>query len=196
METNFSALRDEAKKTALRWLDSDNVLVIDTETTGLDNDAEIVEISVLNLDGAVVFDSLVKPKNQIPAGASAIHGITNEDVKNAPTFADIAEQIQDIFRDHLVLIYNAPYDLRLLRQSSKLSGIDDAWVDGLNADCVMMLYSRFDGEVRYNGELRWHKLTSASTRFGYVSEAAHRAKADCLMTIAVIEGVANDGKTH
>ncbi len=56
---------------------------IDTETTGLDSSAEIIEISVVDHDGSVLFDSTVRPKNPIPREAQAVHHISNEMVKDA-----------------------------------------------------------------------------------------------------------------
>lgn len=55
-----------------------NYIILDTETTGLDNTAEIVEISVINDQGEVLLDTLIKPTKPIPGDATAIHGITNE----------------------------------------------------------------------------------------------------------------------
>ena len=43
---------------------------LDTETTGLDEQSEIVEISLIDSDGSVLLDTLVKPLERIPAGAT------------------------------------------------------------------------------------------------------------------------------
>ena len=67
-------------------------LFLDTETTGLGPADQVVEIAVLDAEGAVVFHSLVKPTVPIPAEATAIHGIRDEDVAGAPTFAGIKFQ--------------------------------------------------------------------------------------------------------
>ena len=64
-------------------------LIVDTETTGLGDDAEIVEIAVVDSQGSIVFDSLVKPSRPIPREASDIHGITNAAVAGAPGFAQL-----------------------------------------------------------------------------------------------------------
>ncbi|RPJ07014.1 MAG: 3'-5' exonuclease, partial [Deltaproteobacteria bacterium] len=49
----------------------------DTETTGLDDQAEIVEIAVLNSAGEPVFESLIRPQQPIPPRVITIHGITD-----------------------------------------------------------------------------------------------------------------------
>ena len=59
------------------------LVVFDTETTGLDGGAEIVEIveiSCVNGRGEVLLDTLVRPAGPIPADATAIHRITYDDV--------------------------------------------------------------------------------------------------------------------
>src|SRR6266511_2362154 len=56
------------------------VIILDTETTGLDLSAEIVQISLITIDGASLFDSLVKPTQPIPPEVTAIYHITDLDV--------------------------------------------------------------------------------------------------------------------
>ncbi|WP_218184224.1 3'-5' exonuclease [Streptomyces sp. PKU-EA00015] len=60
--------------------------ILDTETTGLEWDAKIVEISVTDGAGSVLLDTLVHPGGPIPEEATAIHGITDVEVKNADRF--------------------------------------------------------------------------------------------------------------
>ena len=82
-----------AENSAIEWAkevlaQKDNWVILDTETTGL-YDAEIVQIGIIDLEGKVVFDSLVKPTIPIPPDAIDIHGISNEMVELAPTFPEI-----------------------------------------------------------------------------------------------------------
>lgn len=168
-----------------------NPLFLDTETTGLDDQAEIVEISVLDINGNVIFDTLVKPKKPIGSEASAINNIDNSMLENAPYFYEIMDDLKAIFKGRTVVIYNANYDTRLLHQSAKAWG--KQWTD-FNSLCAMLLYSWFVGEWRDDLSLRWHKLIDASERFGSDTYNAHRAKGDCLMTIDVVKGIANAEK--
>ena len=72
------------------------MLILDTETTGLDSQAEIIEIAIINESGNVVFESLVKPTKPIPEDAIAIHGIANEQVHAAPLWIEIATAVNNI----------------------------------------------------------------------------------------------------
>lgn len=55
-------------------------MVFDTETTGLDGSDGIVEVSCVSGQGEVLLDTLVRPVAPIPADATAIHGITSDDL--------------------------------------------------------------------------------------------------------------------
>jgi DNA polymerase III subunit epsilon len=57
---------------------------------------EIVELAIIDLDGKVLFDSLIKHKQPIPEVVTSIHGMTNEDVKNAPTREQVYPVIKEI----------------------------------------------------------------------------------------------------
>jgi DNA polymerase III subunit epsilon len=77
----------ELSEWALNTLDK-RFLLLDTETTGLDF-AEVVEIAIINHNKEVLLNTLVKPLDPIPDEAIAIHGITNEMVETATSFASI-----------------------------------------------------------------------------------------------------------
>ncbi|WP_370656558.1 3'-5' exonuclease, partial [Klebsiella pneumoniae] len=51
---------------------------LDTETTGLDDHAELVEIAVVNEDGCVLFESFCRPTVPVDPGAQAVHGIGDD----------------------------------------------------------------------------------------------------------------------
>jgi DNA polymerase-3 subunit epsilon len=68
--------RARAIRTARTWLKADP-LFLDTETTGLDDQAGICELSFVDIAGRVLMDTLVRPHQPIPHEASVIHGITD-----------------------------------------------------------------------------------------------------------------------
>ena len=75
------------------WSTIPRVVYLDTETTGFGKRAEIVDIAVVGAAGKVLFESLVQPTRRIPADAIAIHGITNADVKDAPEWCDVYDEV-------------------------------------------------------------------------------------------------------
>lgn len=91
---------------AKKWLEDDRIF-IDTETTGLGDDAEIVEICLIDSAGFIMLNTLVKPTKPIPAEATAIHGITDEMVMYAPTWKDIHGAVASLFLS-MALLFITP----------------------------------------------------------------------------------------
>lgn len=107
-------------------LADDSVVVLDTETTGLGDDARIVDIAVTDRHGAVLLDTLVDPRAPIPAEATDIHGITDAMVAGAPTFPEVLERLSEVLAGRHCLIYNAGYDIGRLRHELILHHLDRA----------------------------------------------------------------------
>lgn len=168
-----------------------NSVIIDTETTGLDGDAEICEISIIDVFGNVVLDGLIKPSKPVPDAAIAVHGITNEMLEHAPSFDEISDRIIAALKDKDIIVYNAQYDMRLLIQSARLANVSTAMYQdlALKARCSMLAYSSWYGEIGNYNKPKWHKLVAAcqQQKIDISSITAHRAKADCLMTLELIK---------
>lgn len=156
-------------------------LFLDTETTGTTTISEVIEICILDHEGNTLLDSLVKPQRKIPPDATRLHGISNSMVMNAPTWTDLWPQIESILSARAVGIYNAEFDLRLMKQTHLQSGL--TW-NSLNASasCLMKLYAEFHGDWdRSRGGYRWQSLAEAGRQCGIALPNAHRAKADTLL---------------
>ncbi len=93
------------------------IAVVDFETTGLTPGYDrVVEVSVVRIDPGeepkLVFDTLVNPMRRV--AATEIHGITDEDVADAPHFADIAGEIVGALNGCAVAAYNVYFDIKFL----------------------------------------------------------------------------------
>jgi DNA polymerase-3 subunit epsilon len=105
------------------------IAFFDLETTGIDiaND-RIVEISILKIDISGKeewLSSRINPGIPIPAAATAIHGITNADVANAPSFTNMASSFASFIGDADIAGYNAlRFDVPLLAEEFLRAGID------------------------------------------------------------------------
>lgn len=100
------------------------ILYLDFETTGLDTGLDrIIEAGLIieNQDGQrESFQSLVNPKCPIPAESTEIHGIKDEDVAEAPLFADIFPDIQAMVEKcDAIAGYNVNFDLKILMAESR-----------------------------------------------------------------------------
>ncbi|EKO3911247.1 3'-5' exonuclease [Vibrio fluvialis] len=172
-----------------------NAVILDTETTGLDSSARIVEISLIDAEsGLTLYSGLVNPMIQIPAEATAIHGITNEDVADKPTFDVVWNEIKDFLFEQHVIVYNFDYDYRLIKQSLSdfdypLANLIHFFGGGL---CAMAWYAEFYGDWNdFHECYKWQRLTIACAQQNIdVSDlTAHRALADCEMTRRLIHAV-------
>ncbi|MBX3050588.1 MAG: 3'-5' exonuclease [Caldilineaceae bacterium] len=171
-----------------RQILADRPIFLDTETTGLDPRAEIVEIALIDHDGGVLLDSLVKPTGPIPWDATRVHNISNEMVANAPTWTELWPQIQALLNGRRVGIYNAEFDLRMIAQSHASRKVADT-AAGSNAFCIMKLYAEFFGERGSYGDYKWQSLDKAARQCGIGLPNSHRAAADARLARAVLEAI-------
>ncbi|MBT1098377.1 3'-5' exonuclease [Streptomyces sp. Tu102] len=89
--------------------------MLDTETMGLHRQARIVELGVLGVSGDSLVDTLLNPGVPIPAETSDHHGITDDQVSDAPSFDDVLPRLTAALAGKRVLIYNAAFDIGRLR---------------------------------------------------------------------------------
>ncbi len=164
-------------------------LYLDTETTGLDQSAEIVEIAVLDSDGSPLFQSLVRPTQPIPPEAMRIHGINDEMVRAAPPWIIVWQSLRPLLNNRLVAVYNAEFDLRMMQQSH--SRYRQPWRERITHHCIMKLYAEFRGESnRQRSAFRFHSLEDAGRQLGIPLPNSHRAVDDALLARAVLHAIA------
>ena len=98
----------------------------DTETTGMDPKVDrIVEVGMIEFDIRTYLPTgkylhlYLNPQMPIPADATKVHGISDADVANAPTFKEALEDIANFVRGAHVIAHNAPFDERFLNAEIK-----------------------------------------------------------------------------
>ena len=152
---------------------------IDTEPTGIEPGARaVVQVGLVRFeDGRPRAGGtwLVNPGRPIPAGATAIHGIADEDVVGAPTLEELfaTEAVRRLTDGALPGAYNAAFDHDHLVGVLHLVGIEPRW-PWLDALTLLRIVDRFE-----RGAGR-HKLEAAASRHGVVLLDAHDAGADAL----------------
>ncbi len=182
--------RADAVKWAMAAIRRADVLYLDTETTGLGDRDEIVDIAVLDNVGQVLLNKLVKPRRSIPADATAIHGISDRMVRDAPEWPEIYPDLVELLVSHKhVIVYNAEFDKRLIEQTCAIYGLrppHPRW------HCAMLRYAAFVGERNAQfGDYRWFKLEHAVTSFGLPVVATHRALSDTCACREVVWAMAD-----
>jgi DNA polymerase III epsilon subunit-like protein len=151
--------------------------LIDTETTSLTGVA--VEICAVAPDGTVLFHSLVQPDEPVTSGARAVHRITDEELSQAPTIAEIWPDLLKALEGRtLLLSYNAVFDDAVLSRSARRAGLSELphkW------ECVMLAYAAYFGEwSHYWQSYKWRPLPFAG----------HRAKDDALAALDLMRRMA------
>ncbi|WP_179353861.1 exonuclease domain-containing protein [Winogradskyella vidalii] len=102
-----------------------NYTIIDVETTGSSN--RITEISIFKYNGNTIIDeftSLVNPESFIPSHITALTGIDNHLVADAPVFKEIAEQVLSITEDTIFVAHNVNFDFNVIQGEFKRLGIN------------------------------------------------------------------------
>jgi DNA polymerase-3 subunit epsilon len=159
------------------------LVCLDLEATGIDVASDrIVELTLVRIEswGAVeVLDSLVDPGCSIPPAATRIHGITDDEVRGAPTLAELGPSIMRLMRAATLCGYNHGwYDLPLLAAELERAGqAFDPEAHRLVDACA--IFKRME-----------RRDLTAAVRFycGEDLDGAHTAGGDVLATIRVLEG--------
>ncbi len=179
--------REHAVAWAQGVLSEPSTVYLDTETTGFPPAAEVVDLAVVTAAGEILVDTLVRPLSPIPAGATAIHGISDHHVAAAPYWVDIHDLLCDALTGRTVVIYNLDFDRRVLLgcgDRHRLSLPEARW------ECAMRAYAGYRGErSQRGGQFRLHKLEDAAHHFGH-PPGGHRALADAVTCLRVVRGMA------
>ncbi len=113
-------------------------IVMDTETTGLDpyTGHRIVEIGAVELLNHIptgsVYHQYINPQRDMPEEAFNVHGLSEEFLSSKPMFADIAQEFLKFIDDGILIIHNAPFDMKFM--NAEFSWID---VEQLSMDRVI-----------------------------------------------------------
>jgi DNA polymerase III epsilon subunit family exonuclease len=163
-----------------RELLSESFVAIDVETTGLFAKYDrVVEVCALRYEKCVLqerFATLVNPGRKVKPDAAAVNNISDEMVKGAPFFKDIADQLLSVIGESAVVCHNAPFDISFL----------EAEFDRAGRFFICMYADSLDAAKRLFPSLASHRLQSVLNHIGHARPADHRAEADCEGCAAIV----------
>ena len=177
---------------ALRWayeVLQEPLAVLDTETTGLGQRDQIVQVAVIDGTGEPLLLRLVRPTVPILPDASRVHGITAEAVRDAPAFPKVYAELAAVLQDRPIVAYNAEFDRKMLNQTCaahQLPRFPEApW------HCAMLRFAEYYGQWnRARQSFAWQKLSAACALLGVAPAGAHSALGDARMTLRLVQRLA------
>lgn len=156
----------------------EGTVFVDTETTGLGDSAEVLELCVLDDEGNALFNERFAPEKatEWPI-AQEVHGISPEDVEGLPTLAERAGEVQALLDSAArICIYNARYDIPIMANGG-------VFVEEGKACDTMLEFAEIQKVPnRRRGGWKWFTLAKAAAKCGYDGEPDHSAMGDCLAT--------------
>lgn len=163
-------------------LDECAFAVVDVETTGMraSGSDRITEIAVVVMQGErreIAFESLINPGRPIPAMVSRITNISDEMVRAAPRFEDVADGVLAALSGRVFVAHNARFDWGFV--SAELMRCRDLTLDGARL-CTVRLARRLVTGVRSCG------LDNLCQHFAFENSARHRATGDALVTALLL----------
>ena len=168
-------------------LDDLTFAFLDVETTGLSPryGDRVCEIAVVRSRADLIqatYATLVNPERKISPGAAAVNGLRDEDVRDAPPFAKIADPLIELFRDAIIVCHNAPFDLGFLSNEMQRAG--KTFRAATSIDTLML--------ARTNYDFRSNSLSNVARALGIPTPDAHRALGDVMTTRAILNRFIED----
>lgn len=145
---------------------------VDIETTGASlNSDRIIDIGILRVENFRLvskFHTLIDPQRHLPREITQLTGITEGELKKAPTFSQVKDEIIDNLKDCVFVAHNAQFDYRFLRREFKYIGIPFCLKRLCTVRLSKLLYPQFAR----------HNLDSLIERHGITCAARHRGFGD------------------
>ena len=154
----------------------DELVVLDTETTGLDpKKCELIEIAAIRIQKNTIVDSfetLVNPGVDIPQEITELTGISSEDLVGAPSPKDAVEMLAGFGKSSALIAHNASFDQSFIMPHAKAGTLTGEWIDSFALAQIAL------------PRLKTHRLADLARAFGcYIP--AHRAMDDVLALAGV-----------
>lgn len=127
---------------------SSRIVVLDTETTGLEVDEghNVIEIGCVELDRRRLtgnhYHQYIRPDREVDAEAMAVHGISNEFLAGQPRFAEISDRFLEFIRGAELVIHNAAFDVGFLDKELERNGYAERIADICSVTDSLLLARR------------------------------------------------------
>lgn len=161
-------------------IDTTTFSVLDVETTGLSPEYNrIIEIAIVKVKNGEITDSyntLINPGKRIPPSITELTGISDDDIEDAPFFADVVDEVTAFLDGTVFVAHNASFDIGFMKAELYRCGVES--FQPVNV-CTVRLARRI------YPELRSKSLASVAMHLNIKNESAHRALSDAKATARI-----------
>ena len=148
------------------------LVFVDIETNGLNHiRGRVIEVAAIRVENGRVtntFRSLIDPETELPFYITNLTGITTNDLKGAPTFDQVAEDLKAVLKDAIFVAHNVRFDYSFLKQEFGRLGLNFLPKQLCTVKLSRALYPHVKG----------HKLADIIARHNFSFAARHRAYDD------------------
>src|SRR5258708_10834605 len=184
---SLSPLRGEG---SIRWAQAvqqlRNLAFLEFDTDGFSADADIIRVVLLDKDGTTLYAQTIKPRRPISEKTTALTAVRQEDVEQAPTFAEICPELSTALQGRYILSFNLSFDLDKLRENAQRFGVEPVAVIG---ECLMQRSQQYFHQYSYP------KLADLCRRIGFplpdhpLQNAWDRARGQMHLLEAMSQGI-------
>jgi DNA polymerase-3 subunit epsilon len=190
--------KNRAQRTAiLLMLEREGIQYIDTERTGLNDDDEIVAMSMIRPGGAVGFDSLIRPHHPeklLRPGkngktASEVNGITPDMLTDAMPIINALDEFAAHLNGAVIVAYNAPFDMRAIEMDCVAN--HHTLIVPFAVHDAMQIVAEYIGDWQPKTQnFKPVTLSKAAHLLDLDPGQTHTAKADALATLEIMKAIA------
>lgn len=155
-------------------------IVIDLETTGVTENDEVLQISIIDEDGKILLNQYCRPENKTEwPMAEKINGISFEMVKDKPTLKELLSVVENIINSSSLIIgYNVDFDLGFLKRIQT----NIQWSNIITFDVMKAFAEIYKEPKRYGRGYKYQKLSKCASYYKYKFKA-HDSLEDCKATL-------------
>ena len=175
---NHTIQTETDKEPEFPYLGISNFVVLDTETTGLQESDEVVELAITDACGKTLYSQRFYPDKEVDLGAQKVNHLSKKVLEGNPKFsAEHWDTIKRVISDRKILGHNISFDKRLIAQTLTRYGVAN--------DTDVVFAGMYDSKTIAK---KWmsaksYALNKLTTQIGIEREELHEAADDCRMTV-------------
>ncbi|MBS1104300.1 hypothetical protein JK202_15020 [Gluconobacter sp. Dm-62] len=148
-------------------------IILDVETTGISSYDEVIEISVSDLNGDILFYSRIKPTVKISSGALRLHGVSDEMLKNEPTIRQVLRRLKSIIMDaDKIYCWSSDFVIHKLFKTARAMNADPRVFTHIQKHAVDLMYVIGKGDYwpRMDDVAQKHSILWDGRRFSSIND--------------------------